>query len=122
MMVLDFVVATLVAVLSGLGVGSGGILVLYLTLIRNVPQLTAQGINLLFFVAAALSALVRYAICKKIVWRTAHPLSVFSIAGCAVGTWAAHLLPAENLTVYFAWFMILSGGYLLLKSGKSDKK
>ena len=38
------------AVLSGLGVGGGGLLVIYLALFTDVAQLSAQGINLLFFI------------------------------------------------------------------------
>ena len=114
-MVLDMLVATLVAVLSGLGVGSGGLLVLWLTLVRDVPQLTAQGINLLFFVAAASTALVRYATHKQIRWRAATLLSLAGLAGCAVGTHLAHLLPAHLLTAGFGWFMVLVGVLTLVK-------
>ena len=38
-----------VALLSGMGVGSAGLLVTYLALVLGMPQLQAQGLNLLFF-------------------------------------------------------------------------
>ena len=47
---MNAVTSFLIAVLSGLGVGSGGLLVIYLTLVEKVPQLTAQGTNLIFFI------------------------------------------------------------------------
>lgn len=39
--------------LSGLGVGGGSLLILWLTLILNTPAETARVVNLLFFLAAA---------------------------------------------------------------------
>ena len=36
-----------------MGVGGGGLLVIYLTAIKDIPQLAAQGINLLFFLPSA---------------------------------------------------------------------
>ena len=46
---LDFLAAFLTAALSATGVGGGGLLILYLRLVRNIPQVTSQGINLIFF-------------------------------------------------------------------------
>ena len=46
-----------VAILSGLGVGSAGLLVVFLTAVLQVPQLTAQGMNLVFFLFSSGSAL-----------------------------------------------------------------
>lgn len=42
--------------LAGLGIGGGSLLILWLTLILNVPQDTAGAINLLFFIPSALVA------------------------------------------------------------------
>ena len=114
-MLLDTLVATLVAVLAGLGVGSGGLLVLWLTLVRGVPQLTAQGINLVFFVCAASAALIRYTTHKQIKWRAASLLSLSGLFGCALGTHLAHQMPPHLLTQAFGWFMILVGVLTLVK-------
>ena len=56
MLWLDIIISTAVAMLAGVGVGGGGLLVIYLTLAVTMPQLEAQGINLLFFIAASLGA------------------------------------------------------------------
>ncbi len=42
-------VAFFAALLTGLGVGSGGFYLLYLTEARGLAQYEAQGLNLLFF-------------------------------------------------------------------------
>ena len=50
MRMFDIIISFICALLAGMGVGGGGILIIYLTLFKNLPQATAQGINLLFFV------------------------------------------------------------------------
>ena len=40
--------------LSGLGVGGGSLLILWLTLVVNMPQNLARSINLLFFIPCAI--------------------------------------------------------------------
>lgn len=51
---------TLTGVLSGWGVGGGTLLLLYLTLVANVEQTAAQGINLLYFLPCSAAALVAH--------------------------------------------------------------
>jgi len=53
---MKIIVSFFLATLSGMGVGGGGLLVLYLTLAKDMPQAEAQGINLLFFLCAAATA------------------------------------------------------------------
>ncbi len=53
-------VGSLLGILAGLGVGGGSLLILWLTLVLRMPQQTAQSINLLFFLPAAIiSCLLR---------------------------------------------------------------
>ncbi|MDD5864831.1 MAG: TSUP family transporter [Firmicutes bacterium] len=54
-------VGTLLGFLTGLGVGGGSLLILWLTLVLELPPQTARGINLLFFLPSALiSCLFRW--------------------------------------------------------------
>lgn len=46
--------ASLLGFLSGLGVGGGSLLILYLTLVLNMDAASARNINLLFFIPCAL--------------------------------------------------------------------
>ena len=50
-------VGTATGVLSGFGVGGGTLLLVYLTAVAGADQHLAQGINLLYFLPAALLAL-----------------------------------------------------------------
>lgn len=50
------IVGTLLGFLSGLGVGGGSLLMLWLTLVLQMEHSTARSINLLFFIPSALIA------------------------------------------------------------------
>lgn len=50
------VLGTVLGFLSGIGIGGGSLLILWLTIILDTPPETARGINLLFFLPSALIA------------------------------------------------------------------
>lgn len=54
-------VGSVLGFLSGLGIGGGSLLILWLTLVVGVDSITARGMNLLFFLPAAIIAgLIRW--------------------------------------------------------------
>lgn len=55
---IEAIVGLVSGVVSGMGIGGGSILILYLTLFAGMAQQQAQGINLLYFLPTAASALV----------------------------------------------------------------
>ncbi len=59
-MAIDFCIALLSAAfcgtLAGMGLGGGSLLILWLTAVQNMDPVTARGINLVFFLPAALIA------------------------------------------------------------------
>ena len=55
-MVMSVLLGAVLGFLSGLGVGGGSLLLLYLTLVQHLPQSNARAINLLFFIPSALIA------------------------------------------------------------------
>ena len=67
---MSFFVPIIAGFLSGLigsmGFGGGGVLIIYLVLFTNTPQITAQGTNLIFFIPCATLATVIYFIKKEI--------------------------------------------------------
>ena len=50
------IVGTILGFLSGLGIGGGSLLILWLTVVLRTDPLTARSINLLFFIPSALIA------------------------------------------------------------------
>ncbi len=57
-LIVSLLMGTLLGFLTGLGIGGGSLLILWLTLALKMPQAEARGINLLFFLPAALIACV----------------------------------------------------------------
>ena len=53
---LSFPIATVLGFLAGLGVGGGSLLMIWLTLVVELPYETARTINLLFFLPSAIIA------------------------------------------------------------------
>ena len=63
------IAAALAAVLSGLGIGSAGLFVLYLTFVAGYSQPEAQALNLLFFLLSAGASLLLHVRRRRIPWR-----------------------------------------------------
>lgn len=55
-MALKLLVGTVLGFLTGLGIGGGSLLILWLTIAAGMEQQIARGINLLFFLPSALIA------------------------------------------------------------------
>ena len=58
MSIVSFIAGSLCGILSGLGIGGGSLLIIYLQNFASFPQLTAQLINLLYFIPSAFFAVI----------------------------------------------------------------
>lgn len=99
------------AILSGLGIGSAGLFVLWLTFAEKMPQLVAQGINLIFFLFSAGAALAVHAFRTPLLWKTIIWLVLCGLVGSVLGVRLATNLPQELLRRLFGTLLILSGAY-----------
>ena len=99
----------IIAVLTGLGVGSGGLYVLYLTLLRDMPQGEAQGLNLIFFIAASSVAAVINTFKKRVSFTAVLLFSVTGILGTLLGAELASLLPSKTLSIVFGVLLVMAG-------------
>ena len=60
-MALNLLIATILGFLTGLGIGGGSLLILWLTFVLKMDSFTARGIVLLFFIpAAVISSIFRW--------------------------------------------------------------
>lgn len=111
-------------ILSGIagamGLGGGGVLILYLVLIAGVEQVTAQGINLLFFLPCGLVAILLHARQKRIRWKTVLPCVAGGIGGVLLGTWLLAGLDAAWLSKGFALGLIGLGLKELFSKAKKE--
>ena len=106
--------------IGGMGLGGGAVIIIYLTVFKDTEQLTAQGINLLFFVPIALTALLIYAFKKQIKWKTVLPFMLCGLLGAAIGFWLSDIIPVDYLSKVFGGFLIVAGLLGIFKKKKSD--
>ena len=118
MLIIDIIASFLIAVLSGMGIGSGGLLVIYLTFADALPQLTAQGINLLFFIFSSGAAMTVHLRRRKIFWGAVLAMSVFGVIGALLGSFAAGHLPTSVIRKLFGGMLTVSGIFALFKKEK----
>ncbi len=115
------IIATFItAALCGMGVGSGGIFIVYLTLIAGYEQYAAQGLNLYFFIFATAAAMAVHIRKRELPLRRLFYLCGFGIIGCICGSLLARELDGELLKKIFAVVLIFTGGISLL-SGHGKK-
>lgn len=108
------------SVISAWGVGGGTLLLLVMTLFLGVDQRTAQGINLLFFLPTAASALVCHAkggYLDKPTLKNAVPAAVIA---AALGAWIATAVDVEILRRPFGVYLLASGVSLILPQKKKQ--
>ena len=104
--------ATAIAILSGLGVGSGGLLVIWLTAI-GVDAQSARALNLLFFVFSASASFVLHFLKGRINLPLVTLLSFAACIGTAAGFFVGDSLSPNALRKIFGVMLTASGGYTL---------
>ena len=110
-LLLSFVFPFLIALLSGMGVGGGGLFVIYLRYISEFSQLEAQTQNLVFFIFAALSALMLHLQKRKIFFGAVVLMSLCGIVGSVIGSATAFALDGELLKKMFGILLIAAGSF-----------
>ena len=108
----------LVAMLAGMGVGSGGLFIVYLTVLSGMPQLEAQGLNLHFFIFATAAALLLHARTHPLPFRRLAYVSGVGSIGCVLGAMLAQNMRGGTLRTVFAIVLILTGLVTFFTKGK----
>jgi uncharacterized membrane protein YfcA len=115
------VIGTVLGFLSGLGIGGGSLLILWLTIVLGTDPQTARSINLLFFLPSAVIACIL---------RRKHGMPAFSkllpaIAGgttaAAVVTWLASQTSPDVLRKPFGFLLLLTALRELFYRRKNPK-
>lgn len=115
------IAAFFAAILSGLGIGSAGLFVLYLTLIEGYSQPEAQALNLLFFILSAGAALLLHIRERKIPLRVVLFLIACAIPGALVGSYLVRILDASLIRKLFGGMLVVTGLPALFSGRKHPK-
>jgi uncharacterized membrane protein YfcA len=126
---MDLILSQLASLISGLcasmGVGGGTILILYLTLIRKSDQLYSQGINLIFFIPIALTAVLRSIRSGLYKFSDVFIMAIFGGVSCILGLLLAFFLKSQIVGTFFGVFLLISGAreaVSIIKGIKKGKK
>ncbi len=115
---LDFVCAFFAASLAGMGVGGGGLFVVYLTLVRGAEQQAAQGINLCFFLVLCVPCLAFYLYKRKIHVFAALIFGISGVLGTFLGAYLLSCVTPVLLRKAFGALLLASGVPALFKKKK----
>lgn len=110
-----FLISVLSGALSGIGIGGGAILLIFMSLFLNMPQLRAQYINLIYFIPTAFMALIIHRRNKLIVYNIAITTAVFGVIGAIIGAYVATMLDAAILKKIFGILLFYIGFGQLFK-------
>lgn len=117
-------VGTVLGFLSGLGIGGGSLLILWLTMVLNADPYTARGINLLFFIPSALIACLFRLRQGNLRLRPILPAILAGCAAAASFSWISTMLDVEILKKLFGLVLIAAGlrevFYRRKETGPSD--
>ena len=106
---MDVLIGFLAGFAGGLGVGGGGILLLYLTAFTETSQLSAQGINLVVFLPTAAAALCLHFKNGFVKWKTAILAVLFGIPAVFLGFFIAKSIDESLLRLGFALLLLFIG-------------
>lgn len=108
-MITDIIAGFISGALGAMGFGGGGILILYLTLFKNTSQLTAQGINLIFFIPSAIVAVLKHKKNKLIDFKISKRYILNGIIGVIVGYFLINTIDENIIKKAFAAILIIFG-------------
>lgn len=121
-LLIDSLIGFSAGFIGSLGLGGGGVLVMFLTVFMNVGQLKAQGINLLFFIPVGVFSLIMHTKKRLVEWKVALPAIIFGLLGAAAGCFAAGYLGARVIRKIFGFMLLILGVFELFFPHKEKYK
>ena len=103
------IAGTVLGFLTGLGVGGGSLLIIWLTAVLGTDAATARGINLLFFLPGAFIAVCFRKKQGAIKWRNVLPPAVAGCMAAALFSYFATVWDTEILKKLFGGILIAAG-------------
>lgn len=113
-MALTIIVSFLISALMGMGIGGGGLFVIYLTLCLNFEQILAQGTNLIFFIISALFSLFIHLRKRKIRFLQVGALILFGSIGSIIFSRLANSIDPKIPRIALGILLISSGIYTII--------
>ncbi len=114
-------IGTFLGFLAGLGTGGGSLLILWLTLVLDMPAETAKGINLMFFIPSALIACIFRWKQGAFSLKKGMPATLAGCIAAGVFSWVGNQLDVILLKKLFGGLLIFIGIKELFYRTRKDK-
>lgn len=108
----------LLSIPLGLGIGSGGFFLVYLSDVLSLPHEGAVYLNLVFFICAIAASAMIHLRAKRLCAPLLALLLLLGIPAAILGRTIAALLPRTALRLLLGFFLIGSGIFALRKQKK----
>ena len=122
MTVLALAVGVLTGIISGFGIGGGTLLLLYLTAVAGMEQYLASGVNLLYFLCCAPTALVSHIRQKRVVWQAFAWCAAAGVVTSIAAAIAGPMLPTRLLRQLFGMLLLYVGCKEFFSKSKKEEK
>jgi uncharacterized membrane protein YfcA len=99
---MNIIIGFLSGLTASMGLGGGFVLMLYLTIFTDTPQIQAQGINLLFFLPIAVVALILNGKKQLVSWRILPLFCLTGLVGASIGFLVSMWISTDILSKLFA--------------------
>lgn len=113
--ILVFIASFLSGIIGAMGLGGGSVLILYLTLFAGINQVTAGGINLIFFLPIGTVATIIYLRQKEIKYKTLLPFILGGIPATLISGTLINFIETAMLRKIFGAFVLIYGIYQIFQ-------
>ena len=107
---MEIVISFLISALMGMGIGGGGLFIIYLTMYLGMEQMSAQGTNLVFFIISGISGLIIHARRRKFYPMQVIVMVIFGILGSYIFSHASNMIDPDIPRRVLGYVLILGGG------------
>ena len=108
------IVGTVLGFLSGLGIGGGSLLIIWLSTVLHKDPLVARCINLMFFIPSAAVACTIRSKQRQLNWKKALPGILSGCLFALLGWWISTKLDIQTLKKLFGVILLFTGTKELL--------
>lgn len=120
--VISSAVGFLAAVIGSMGLGGGGVLLMYLSAFTDTDQLKAQGINLVFFIPIAIISVIINLKNRLIDKKAALICALSATATAVLGAYLSLQMDRALLRKILAVFLLILGVRELISSFENKKR
>lgn len=115
----NLVIPFLISALMGMGIGGGGLYIIYLTELLNMDSTSARGTNLVFFIISALASLLIHLKKRHFYVMQVIVMVIFGILGSYIFSHLSNVVDPDIPKKVLGGVLILGGGVSIFSSLKS---